>query len=328
MNDKSPLISIIVPNYNHAPYLWDRLQSIKKQTVQAPYELILLDDCSTDGSLPILQDFASHHPHCTLYTSPTNSGSPFKQWHKGILQARGEWIWIAESDDSSVPTFLSTCLTTLQQTDAVACVTGSRFIDARGIPMPQRANYWEKGGKPRTTSHTFDGPFYATHRMYWSCAIMNTSAAVFSRRAALCCDWSQIIQMRYAGDWLFWFQMCMQGKLTEVYQDLNLFRRHGSNTTEKGRSHIHSIIEDIDVVSYMERHLPALPAYKRQLRRGLLWRKIKHLRATEAHKETCYNILKERLRGNKGDYMALNLNRYIRYIWPWLLTMERDKKKY
>jgi len=52
-----PAVSFIVPNYNHALYLPQRLDSILEQTYQ-DFELILLDDCSTDNSREILQDYA------------------------------------------------------------------------------------------------------------------------------------------------------------------------------------------------------------------------------------------------------------------------------
>ena len=54
-----PTISILVPNYNHSKYLVERLESIFNQTYQ-DYELILLDDCSTDESWSIILTYANH----------------------------------------------------------------------------------------------------------------------------------------------------------------------------------------------------------------------------------------------------------------------------
>lgn len=57
------MVSVIVPNYNHAPYLKPRIDSIVNQTYH-DFELILLDDCSTDNSREILESYRSN-PHVT-----------------------------------------------------------------------------------------------------------------------------------------------------------------------------------------------------------------------------------------------------------------------
>ena len=54
-----PLISVIIPNYNHAPYLNKRIDSILNQSVQN-FELIILDDCSTDNSREVIESYRSH----------------------------------------------------------------------------------------------------------------------------------------------------------------------------------------------------------------------------------------------------------------------------
>ena len=53
-----PLVSVIVPNYNHAPYLRQRLDSIFNQTFH-DFEVIILDDCSTDNSIEIIEEYMS-----------------------------------------------------------------------------------------------------------------------------------------------------------------------------------------------------------------------------------------------------------------------------
>ena len=103
--DTVPEISVIVPNYNHARFLRQRIDSILNQTYQ-DFELILLDDCSTDNSRGVLESY-SDNPHVThIVYNERNSGSAFMQWDKGIQLSQGNWIWIAESDDWAEPDFL------------------------------------------------------------------------------------------------------------------------------------------------------------------------------------------------------------------------------
>jgi len=93
---KTPLLSIIVPNYNHAVFLPQRLDSIFNQTFQ-DFEVILLDDQSPDNSVEILQQYAQKYRDKVAHfiTNDQNTGNPFVQWKKGIELARGEFIWIA-----------------------------------------------------------------------------------------------------------------------------------------------------------------------------------------------------------------------------------------
>ena len=60
--------------------------------------MFLLDDCSTDDSRSLLSSYADD-PRVRIEFNEVNSGSTFKQWNKGVGLARGEYVWIAESDD-------------------------------------------------------------------------------------------------------------------------------------------------------------------------------------------------------------------------------------
>src|ERR1700692_712779 len=97
VNSTNPKVSVIVPNYNHAGFLRQRLDSIFGQTFQ-DFEVILMDDCSADASRSIISEYANNSRVRTEF-NVENSGSTFKQWNKGVRLARGEYVWIAESDD-------------------------------------------------------------------------------------------------------------------------------------------------------------------------------------------------------------------------------------
>jgi glycosyltransferase involved in cell wall biosynthesis len=93
----TPKVSIIVPNYNHAKFLPQRMDSVLGQTFQ-DFRLILLDNCSTDDSRSILDEYRGD-PRIRVVFNERNSANTFKQWNKGIRLARGEYVWIATSDD-------------------------------------------------------------------------------------------------------------------------------------------------------------------------------------------------------------------------------------
>ncbi len=101
-----PKFSVVVPNYNYARYLPQRLQSIVEQTFPI-YEIIVLDDASSDDSLSVLRELQGTLAGAVTRGSGGNSSSVFRQWLKGVELAGGDHVWIAEADDLSAPGFLA-----------------------------------------------------------------------------------------------------------------------------------------------------------------------------------------------------------------------------
>ncbi|MBR4876258.1 MAG: glycosyltransferase family 2 protein, partial [Rhodocyclaceae bacterium] len=123
-----PKVSVIVPNYNHAPYLRQRLDSIYQQTYQN-MEVILLDDCSSDASVEILMEYAQRFPDRTICRfNDANSGSVFQQWKKGLEVASGELVWIAESDDFCAENFLAEQVRAFQNSAVRLSFCKTKFV--------------------------------------------------------------------------------------------------------------------------------------------------------------------------------------------------------
>ncbi|MFM7595916.1 MAG: glycosyltransferase family 2 protein [Flavobacteriales bacterium] len=96
------LVSVIIPNYNHAPFLKERIDSVLNQSY-SHVEVILLDDCSSDNSREIIEEYRRNEKVKHIVYNQKNSGNTFIQWQKGVELALGEWVWIAESDDRAHP---------------------------------------------------------------------------------------------------------------------------------------------------------------------------------------------------------------------------------
>ena len=126
-----PIVSVVVPNYNYAHLIKERLQSIADQTLPL-YEIIVLDDCSTDGSLECIDRMAADiAPEPRIVENETNSGSVFRQWKRGVELARGEYVWIAEADDLSKPEFVERMVGVLERhPEAVFAYCQSEQLDA------------------------------------------------------------------------------------------------------------------------------------------------------------------------------------------------------
>ena len=81
--EKEVQVSVIVPNYNYARYLPMRIESILNQTF-TDFELILLDDASTDESVSVLEKYRNNKHVSHIVVNEQNTGSPVQQWMKGI----------------------------------------------------------------------------------------------------------------------------------------------------------------------------------------------------------------------------------------------------
>ena len=138
-----PKVSIIIPNYNHARYLRQRIDSVLQQTYQ-DFEIILMDDCSTDESRTILSEYAGD-PRVRIEFNEKNSGSPFRQWRKGIALATGRYIWIAESDDYADETLLEALVSRL---DADSSITLCNCRSWRVTPEGNIVGYLIPGCPP------------------------------------------------------------------------------------------------------------------------------------------------------------------------------------
>ena len=171
----NPLVSVIVPNYNHARFLEQRLDSVFNQTYQN-FEVIILDDKSMDDSLLIINRYKDN-PHLSqIVVNETNSGSVFKQWDKGINLAKGELIWIAESDDYCELTLLEELVKAYTAKDDVV------------VAFPQYVYVWPDGSMPRAKERTtqyFNGIRFVKQWMSLYCVIVNASGVIFSKAAAL-----------------------------------------------------------------------------------------------------------------------------------------------
>ena len=322
----SPKVSVVVPNYNHAPYLKTRIGSILEQTFQN-FELILLDDCSPDGSADILRSYADNpHVACTDINT-RNTGSPFAQWLKGIGRAKGEYVWLAESDDVASPHFLSVMSAVMDACPkASVAFCGSVLIDRDGNTLPDDIDRWTtRYGTPIPPYHIFNGKRYVERNLYWRNYIANASSALFRRDCFLRSGAEVCGGMRYSGDWLFWVLMAAQGDVVEVYDKLNLFRQHGQKVTVKADTTGEGRVEDAEILACMDRMLPRMGVWKRRVRHGILYNKVRKLPVPGADRQRLFRRLEERLGTGRNDGRLAHLNHWLRLVWPWAPTMKRDR---
>ena len=223
-----PLISVIVPNYNHEKFLDKRLESIFNQTY-SNFEVILLDDCSTDNSKEVLLKYSKNKEVSYCVFNEINSGNTFIQWKKGIALAKGKFIWIAESDDFCDLNFLEVVSKPLIQDNQIALsYCQSNKVDADNNIIGNWKSYTDKidfnqfGG-----NFILEGNLFIEKYLIHLNVIPNASAVLLRKENLQISD--ELIKnpaLRYCGDWVIYFQVILKQKISFFADSINNFRSH------------------------------------------------------------------------------------------------------
>ena len=224
-------VSVIVPNFDYRRYLPERLESIAAQTWPI-YELIVLDDASTDGSREWLEQEARRRfPEARLVFNDANSGGAFQQWRKGVQLATGDVVWIAEADDLAAPDFLRTTVGAFDDPETVLSYCQSRQMRADGniSGADYLAYVADLSAEKWRSDHVADGADEIARHLAVKNTIPNVSGALFRRERlaeVLTAHFDRIAQLPVAGDWLTYILCLERGRLAFSAQALNLHRRH------------------------------------------------------------------------------------------------------
>lgn len=254
-------ISVVVPSYNHAEYLDARLASILAQR-RPPCEIIIIDDASQDESLAIARAFAESAPlPIRVIARDRNSGSPFRAWAEGAQLARGELLWIAESDDIAHPRLLERLAPFLEcDSHTVLAYCQSAVIGAQGERLADDHLFYTDEIDPRRweTPYHVPGETEIGQALAIKNTIPNVSAVLF-RRQTLAEIASRILSDRYCGDWRAYALLAERGHIGYSPESLNLTRRHGRNATLEGERGLRAIreAEEIRLALWQRPNTPA-----------------------------------------------------------------------
>lgn len=246
-------VSVIIPNYNYGKYIKKRIKSILNQTYPI-YELIVLDDCSTDGSADLIKnlvlDLKLKNPKLNIkyIGNEKNSGKAMSQWQKGFELAKGDYIWIAEADDLCSKNFLENVMAGFNDKDVVISYAESKVINSKGIMIAPNLRF--SRDKERTghykNSYIKGGKEEIKEIMAIRCSIPNVSGVVFKKDAKIPFKkyFKEALKFQQVGDWYFYVNILKHGKIAYCKKSLNIFRKHSSSVTKnshKGGVHLNEI---------------------------------------------------------------------------------------
>jgi glycosyltransferase involved in cell wall biosynthesis len=211
------LVSIITPNYNCAPYIAQAIQSVRAQSFQ-DWEMIVADDCSTDGSAIIVQDYARKDRRIRFIQTPSHSGSPRLPRNLALEKAGGRYIAFLDSDDLWLPGKLENQLA-LFGGDKTAIVF---------------SNYEKISGDGRRTGRVVRAPPTLSYRsLLRSNYIGNLTAVYDAEKAGKVC-----FRYPHHEDYVLWLEILERGFVAENTNTVEaLYRvRSGSVSAGKGKA--------------------------------------------------------------------------------------------
>lgn len=129
MND---LVSIIMPSYNTGRFIYDSIKSVQNQTYSS-WELIIVDDCSTDNTYEVVAQFLADK-RIRYLRNDINSGAAVSR-NKALREAKGKWIAFLDSDDLWVPDKLEKQIKFMEDNDYHFSYTNYEEIDEESKPL-------------------------------------------------------------------------------------------------------------------------------------------------------------------------------------------------
>lgn len=152
-----PLVSIIMPLYNAESFLNESVGSILSQTYDN-WELIVIEDCSSDGSLSLARDFEKQDGRITVYRNERNLGAA-KSRNEGLKFVSGDYVAFIDADDAWFPEKLERQLSYMNKAGLGMCFTSYETVECDGahrnyVHVPTSIDYSGFLKNTVTCSHT------------------------------------------------------------------------------------------------------------------------------------------------------------------------------
>ena len=198
------------------------------------HELIILDDCSTDNSVNKIEEIIKKHPDVNIkfVKNEKNSGSVFSQWQKAFSLSTGDYVWIAEADDSCSHYFLENVMKGFDSPNVVLSYAESMRIDENNKIISSSCRDWmlAVSSVKWNKSYINSGINEIQNALAICNTIPNVSAVVFKKSNQV-----EIIEeakkFKISGDWYIYYKLLSNGDIAYCSKSLNYFRKHSKSTS-------------------------------------------------------------------------------------------------
>lgn len=199
----SELVSIIMPSYNTAPYIAETIGSVLKQTYQN-WELIIVDDCSSDNTDQIVKPFFSD-TRIKYIKNEKNSGAAVSR-NKALREAKGKWIAFLDSDDLWMSEKLEKQISFMEKNDYHFSYTKYAEVDAEG----------------NRNGITVTGPRRITKTGFFNYCWPGCLTVMYDRDVV---GLIQIADIKKNNDYAMWLKVCRKADCWLLDEELALYRR-------------------------------------------------------------------------------------------------------
>lgn len=131
------VVSVVMPVYNGEAYVYQAMASVMLQNI--PLELIVVNDCSSDGTEDVIRTFMKEHPdddnHSIIYIKNSGNLGASGSRNAGIKKASAAWIAFLDADDCWEEGKLEAQMALLEKTGSVLCCTARALVESDGQPM-------------------------------------------------------------------------------------------------------------------------------------------------------------------------------------------------
>lgn len=224
-------VSIILPSYNYARYMDERIESLLNQTYE-DFELIIVDDASTDNSVEVIKKYEGDPRIKTKFFSQ-NSGLPYKRWNDAADIACGDYILFAGADDSCAPTMIEKLVEKLDANPNVGIAyCQSMEMDSESKLVRSMKKYTDTLDKERWSKDYVDKGTNECRYLVIKNVIPNASAAMIRR--PIFDELGRFDEnLKLVADWTLWSKIMMVSDVAFVAEPLNYFRCHSGTVRSK-----------------------------------------------------------------------------------------------
>lgn len=239
-------ISIVIPNYNYVEYIEQRIDSVLYQSYPI-YEIIILDDCSTDNSVEVINEKIkkikqeNNDIKIEFIINKENGENVFSQWQKGFNAATGEYVWIAEADDLASPDFLNTVIKGFEKNEGrnnvILSYSNSMTIDKNNKILTKTVEKWADTYNTGKWHNDYinDGKEEIRTTLSIKNTIFNVSSCLIKKG-----NYDEIFTnakgYRLAGDWYFYYRLLELGDIAYFATPLNYYRIHNKRVTSNTKT--------------------------------------------------------------------------------------------
>jgi glycosyltransferase involved in cell wall biosynthesis len=258
MNDM-PLVSVIVPIYNTEPYLERCLNSILASTL-INIEVICIDDCSTDGSVKVVEAFQKEDKRIKLIKHGSNLGIGAVRT-TGIYAAKAEYVASIDSDDYMQPFMLEKLYAAAIDTSADMVQCNAAMLDERGVQIGIVSPFILWDGERRESA----SPDY---KLYY----MNAMWLKMVRRKIFIESGVAIPSLSDAeGTFISWILRCLQLKVVTLGDVLYFYcRRSGSITSSPSIGALFDLYESFNKIKIFAIRKGVLANFRTEITRDLI----------------------------------------------------------